>query len=149
MADRSAIEWTDATWNPIRARNLATGKVGWHCEHVTPGCEHCYAERDNHRFGTKLPFKPGHRKDVEIFLDETMLTQPGMKPISGAAITAAENVICVERPDIDLDMFVAVIRADGEGGIAKARSKAAAERSPIWRALMARWLRRVTMDAGA
>jgi protein gp37 len=76
MADRSAIEWTDATWNPIRARNLKTGKVGWHCEHATTGCEFCYAEGFNKRLGTGLPFKPGHRNDIELFLDEGMLTQP-------------------------------------------------------------------------
>ncbi|WP_439399011.1 DUF5131 family protein [Bradyrhizobium sp. PMVTL-01] len=76
MADRSAIEWTNASWNPIRARNLKTGKVGWHCEHATTGCEHCYSEGFNKRLGTGLPFKPGHRKDIEIFLDEQMLTQP-------------------------------------------------------------------------
>jgi protein gp37 len=34
MGDRSAIEWTDATWNPV------TG-----CTKVSPGCKHCYAER--------------------------------------------------------------------------------------------------------
>jgi protein gp37 len=34
MADHSAIEWTDATWNPV------TG-----CTKVSPGCKHCYAER--------------------------------------------------------------------------------------------------------
>lgn len=33
MADRSAIEWTEATWNPV------TG-----CHKVSPGCAHCYAE---------------------------------------------------------------------------------------------------------
>ena len=33
MADRSAIEWTDATWNPV------TG-----CTKVSPGCKNCYAE---------------------------------------------------------------------------------------------------------
>ncbi|HXR61006.1 MAG TPA: phage Gp37/Gp68 family protein, partial [Solirubrobacterales bacterium] len=33
MADRSAIEWTEATWNPV------TG-----CDKVSPGCAHCYAE---------------------------------------------------------------------------------------------------------
>ena len=33
MADRSAIEWTDATWNPV------TG-----CTKVSTGCDHCYAE---------------------------------------------------------------------------------------------------------
>jgi len=76
MADRSAIEWTDASWTPIRARNLKTGKVGWHCEHATTGCEFCYAEGFNKRLGTGLDFKPGHRKDIEIFLDEKMLIQP-------------------------------------------------------------------------
>ncbi|MYK10734.1 MAG: phage Gp37/Gp68 family protein [Acidobacteriia bacterium] len=34
MADRSQIEWTDATWNPV------TG-----CSRVSRGCENCYAER--------------------------------------------------------------------------------------------------------
>jgi protein gp37 len=76
MGASSKIEWTDATWNPIRARNLKTGKVGWHCEHATTGCEFCYAEGFNKRLGTGLPFKPGHRKDIEIFLDEEMLTLP-------------------------------------------------------------------------
>ena len=33
MGDRSAIEWTDATWNPT------TG-----CTKVSPGCKNCYAE---------------------------------------------------------------------------------------------------------
>jgi hypothetical protein len=44
MADRSAIESTDATWNLIRARRV-DGMVGWHCEHVSEGCRHRYAER--------------------------------------------------------------------------------------------------------
>ena len=77
MSDRSAIEWTDASWNPIRARNLKTGKVGWHCEHASDGCMGpCYSEAFNKRLGTGLPFKPGHRKDIEIFLDDEMLTLP-------------------------------------------------------------------------
>jgi protein gp37 len=76
MSDNSAIEWTDASWNPIRARNLKNGKLGWHCEHATIGCEFCYAEGFNRRLGTGLPFKPGHRKDIEIFLDEKTLLAP-------------------------------------------------------------------------
>jgi protein gp37 len=32
MGDRSTIEWTEATWNPV------TG-----CDRVSPGCDHCYA----------------------------------------------------------------------------------------------------------
>lgn len=76
MGDKTKIEWADASWNPIRARRLKTGTVGWHCEHVSEGCRNCYAEGVNHRFGTGLDFKPGHRKDIELFLDEDMLTQP-------------------------------------------------------------------------
>lgn len=34
MAQNSAIEWTQTTWNPI------TG-----CTKISPGCKHCYAER--------------------------------------------------------------------------------------------------------
>lgn len=39
MAQNSAIEWTDATWNPV------TG-----CTKVSPGCDNCYAERFAARF---------------------------------------------------------------------------------------------------
>jgi protein gp37 len=76
MGEKTGIEWTDSTWNPIRARNLATGKIGWHCEHVSDGCKHCYSESMNRRLGTGLGFKPGHRSDVEIFLDEKILLAP-------------------------------------------------------------------------
>jgi protein gp37 len=34
MSDKTGIEWTDATWNPV------TG-----CTKVSQGCKHCYAER--------------------------------------------------------------------------------------------------------
>lgn len=80
--DGTKIEWANAglprgaSWNPIRARNKATGKVGWHCVHESEGCRHCYAEGMNKRLGTGLPYKPGHEKDIEIFLDEKILMQP-------------------------------------------------------------------------
>jgi protein gp37 len=45
MADRSKIEWTEATWNPV------TG-----CDKVSPGCAHCYAET----FAERWRGIPGH-----------------------------------------------------------------------------------------
>jgi protein gp37 len=75
MGDKTKIEWTDASWTPIRAQTV-DGKTGWHCEHASEGCRFCYAESMNRRLGTRLPFKPGHRKDLQIFLDEKALTQP-------------------------------------------------------------------------
>src|ERR1700675_4418363 len=57
MGLKSAIEWTESTWNPI------TG-----CTKVSPGCKHCYAERmaerlqamgqDNYRNGFRLTLQP-------------------------------------------------------------------------------------------
>ena len=76
MGSTSKIEWTEASWTPIRAWNVATGKTGWHCEHVSPGCEHCYSESINRRLGSGLAFKPGHFKDVDVYLDEKMLAAP-------------------------------------------------------------------------
>jgi len=35
MSDKTGIQWTDATWNPISG-----------CSKVSPGCKNCYAERD-------------------------------------------------------------------------------------------------------
>ncbi len=39
MSDHTNIEWTDATWNPIRG-----------CTKISPGCAHCYAETFAERF---------------------------------------------------------------------------------------------------
>jgi protein gp37 len=46
----SQIEWTDATWNPVRG-----------CTKISPGCKHCYAETFAERFrGVKgHPYEQG------------------------------------------------------------------------------------------
>lgn len=76
MADKSKIEWTDSTWNPIRARDNATGKIGWHCTHVSEGCRNCYAEGFNLRLGTGQAYKPAALKDIEVYLSEDALHEP-------------------------------------------------------------------------
>lgn len=43
-SDHSAIEWTEATWNPTSG-----------CTKVSPGCDRCYAERITHRFPKSFP----------------------------------------------------------------------------------------------
>lgn len=97
----TSIEWTDRTWSPIRARVKAdareiaeskgysslvqiagkmAGRVGQHCEHVSPGCEHCYAETNNHRClptnGTGLPYDRRARDLIDSFVDDNILEQP-------------------------------------------------------------------------
>ncbi len=63
MADNSAIEWTNATWNPV------TG-----CTKISAGCDNCYAERFAERFrGVKgHPYEGG----FDLTLRPERLDQP-------------------------------------------------------------------------
>lgn len=45
MSEKTTIEWTDATWNPVRG-----------CVKISPGCKHCYAET----FAERFRGVPGH-----------------------------------------------------------------------------------------
>jgi protein gp37 len=63
MSSASKIEWTDATWNPVRG-----------CTKISPGCKNCYAETFAERFrGT-----PGHpyEQGFDLRTVPSMLTAP-------------------------------------------------------------------------
>jgi protein gp37 len=63
MAENSAIEWTDTTWNPV------TG-----CTKISAGCDNCYAARFSERFRDV----PGHPFETgfDLTLRPARLLQP-------------------------------------------------------------------------
>jgi len=64
---KSHIEWTDATWNPVRG-----------CQKISPGCKHCYAEVFAERFrGVR-----GHsyEQGFDLRLVPEKLTEPFLWP---------------------------------------------------------------------
>ena len=63
MSANSTIEWTDATWNPVRG-----------CTKISPGCAHCYAETFAERFrGVQgHPYEQG----FDLRLVPAKLTEP-------------------------------------------------------------------------
>jgi protein gp37 len=63
VGQNSAIEWTEATWNPL------TG-----CDKISPGCTHCYAERMSLRL--RAMGQPNYRNGFELTLHERMLELP-------------------------------------------------------------------------
>ncbi len=63
MSTNSAIEWTEATWNPV------TG-----CTKLSAGCKHCYAERMAHRL--QAMGQPNYRNGFEVTLHPHMLEHP-------------------------------------------------------------------------
>ncbi len=63
MSSKSAIEWTEATWNPL------TG-----CVKISPGCKHCYAERMSKRL--KAMGQNKYRNEFRLTLHEGALQDP-------------------------------------------------------------------------
>lgn len=73
MSEKTQIEWTGRTWNPIGAflkvdikvgnRTFPAGTRGWFCVKVSPGCANCYAEGINLRLGNGLGY-------VKVNLDQ-------------------------------------------------------------------------------
>ena len=63
MSEHSQIEWTDATWNPIRG-----------CTKITSGCDHCYAET----FAERFRGVPGHpyEQGFDLRLVSEKLAEP-------------------------------------------------------------------------
>lgn len=63
MSQNSAIEWTDATWNPVRG-----------CTKISPGCKNCYAEA----FAERWRGVPGHpyEQGFDLRLVPDKLTEP-------------------------------------------------------------------------
>jgi protein gp37 len=67
MGETTGIAWCDSTWNPIRGTS-----GNWACIRWSAGCENCYAETLNRRFGG-----PGFVAGADTpRLDERILEQP-------------------------------------------------------------------------
>src|SRR5215475_9579339 len=63
MSLNSQIEWTDATWNPVRG-----------CTKISPGCKHCYAETFAERF-RRVKGHP-YEQGFDLKLVPEKLTEP-------------------------------------------------------------------------
>lgn len=63
MSATSSIEWTDATWNPVRG-----------CTRISPGCKHCYAAT----FAERFRGVPGHpyEQGFDLRLVPAKLAEP-------------------------------------------------------------------------
>ena len=63
MAQKSGIEWTESTWNPV------TG-----CTKISQGCKFCYAERMAERL--QAMGQPNYRNGFQLTLQPQMLELP-------------------------------------------------------------------------
>lgn len=78
MANQTAIEWTDLTWNPVHG-----------CSKVSPGCAHCYAaELSLRRRLTTKPWTPANSAD-NVILKPHKLREPLSKAKAWQGLGAA------------------------------------------------------------
>lgn len=108
MGDKSKIEWTDATWNPV------TG-----CTRVSPGCQNCYAERLSARFGEvegskfqgmALMTTKGPRWTRNVACHEEVLREPlRWKKPRRIFVNSVSDTFHEKVPDEFLDRMFAVM----------------------------------------
>ena len=95
MSANSTIEWTDATWNPIRG-----------CTKISPGCVHCYAET----FAERFRGVAGH--PYEQGFDLRVVREKWTEPFrwGKSRMVFANSMSDLFHRDIDDDTIVSIAR---------------------------------------
>lgn len=133
MSQQSSIEWTDATWNPVRG-----------CTKISAGCKHCYAERFAERFrGVKgHPFEQG----FDLRLVPEKLSDPLLwKTPKTIFVNSMSDLFHDVVPDSYIEKVADVMlaanwhtyqvltkRAERLKGLLNSKLKAAAQAKHIW-----------------
>jgi len=133
MSDKSKIEWTDATWNPVRG-----------CTKISPGCVHCYAET----FAERFRGVPGH--PFEFGFDLRLVPEKLGDPLrwGTSRMIFVNSMSDLFHKDVPDDYIVSVARvmtaanwhtyqvltkrADRMQSLLKTKLRFAAEQSHIW-----------------
>ena len=94
----SAIEWTDATWNPVRG-----------CTKISPGCKHCYAET----FAERFRGVPGH--PYEQGFDLKLVPHKLSEPLKWASrktifVNSMSDLFQNGVPDVFIEQVVRVMQ---------------------------------------
>ena len=98
MASTSTIEWTDATWNPVRG-----------CTKISPGCAHCYAET----FAERFRGVPGH--PYEQGFDLKLIPEKLAEPLRWSApktifVNSMSDLFHEDVPDAYIEQVVRVMQ---------------------------------------
>lgn len=133
MSSTSTIEWTDATWNPVRG-----------CTKISPGCKHCYAET----FAERFRGVPGHpyEQGFDLRLVPEKLAEPLLwsKPKT-IFVNSMSDLFHDEVPDWYIEQVACVMemadwhtyqvltkRADRLRNLLNSRLASAGKQSHIW-----------------
>jgi protein gp37 len=133
MSTNSKIEWTDATWNPVRG-----------CTKVSPGCAHCYAEV----FAERFRGVPGHpyEQGFDLRLVPGKLAEPiGWAKPQMIFVNSMSDLFHKDVPDEYIELVARVMatanwhtyqvltkRSDRLRDLLRTKLKFAAQLSHVW-----------------
>jgi protein gp37 len=133
VSENSKIEWTDATWNPVRG-----------CTKISAGCLHCYAET----FAERFRGVPGH--PFEFGFDLRIIPEKLADPIQWSKpkkifVNSMSDLFHEDVPDEHIEKICRVMlaakwhtyqvltkRADRMMALLRGKLRAAAEATHIW-----------------
>jgi protein gp37 len=133
MSANSKIEWTDATWNPVRG-----------CTKISPGCAHCYAEV----FAERFRGVPGH--PYEQGFDLRLVPEKLVEPVTWSKarmvfVNSMSDLFHEDVPDEYIEAVARVMvaadwhvyqvltkRSERMRDLLRTRLRFAAERPHIW-----------------
>jgi protein gp37 len=133
MSTNSKIEWTDATWNPVRG-----------CTKISPGCTHCYAET----FAERFRGVPGH--PFEFGFDLRIIPEKLADPIRWSKpkkifVNSVSDLFHEDVPDEYIEKVCRVMlaanwhtyqvltkRADRMSALLQGKLRTSAQASHIW-----------------
>src|ERR1051326_4590758 len=99
MADHTKIEWTDATWNPVRG-----------CTKISPGCAHCYAET----FAERFRGVAGHPYEQGVDLRLAPGKAAGPRPSPRPKMVFGNSMSDLFHKDVPAPYIEAVARVMGQ-----------------------------------
>lgn len=102
---KTTISWTDESSNPLKARRISDGKLGWFCRKVDSSCTNCYASEQNRkcgtnpgRHGTGHDFKLSESKYLEPWLNRDELDKIARKRV-------AKRIFVCDMTDVCASMY--------------------------------------------
>lgn len=102
----TTIEWTNLTSNPIRGT-----KGNWHCSKVSPGCQNCYAETINRRWGGP-EYKAGadtlrlDEKELDRLLKKQRVNR---RPVAGKSVFLCDMTDLFQE-GVSRDWIAAIVK---------------------------------------
>jgi protein gp37 len=97
---KTNIEWTDFSSNPLRYRRTSDGKIVGACVKVSLGCAHCYSEKITLRYARGKLYNAANMEELEPFLDGGELSAIANRRTCQGVALAGRRVFVGDMTDV-------------------------------------------------